>query len=253
MALNGTPPPGGVDRRRPYFFIHVMKTAGSSFRQHITDNFDAAATYPDPALGWDILALYGNIPHLLGMSAEEHRGIEVYAGHFPFVVTELLHRDLVTMTILREPVARTISYLKHAKRSEERHHDRVLEDIYEDLHVFPGLVWNHQSKIFSMTADDPLQQITDVIEVDDRRLALAKENLEKVDVVGVTEQYGEFLGEVEHRFGWTIAPHANRNVGQSDAVPDSLRRQIAEDNEADLELYEFACELRRRRGAPGGR
>jgi hypothetical protein len=243
---------GGVDRSRPYFFIHVMKTAGSSFQHHVTDNFPPEVRYPDPGMEWErFLAFYGYIQHLLRLTSEQHERIGIYGGHFPYVASELIGRDVVTMTILRDPVSRTISYLKHARRHEERLHDKTLEAIYEDMTTFPGYIWNHQAKVFAMTADDPLNQITDVIEIDDRRLAIAKQNLEKVDVVGLTDHFDEFLAELTDRFGWWITPHEARNVGAELPVAEDLRRQIVEDNAADVEFYEFARELHRRRLTAG--
>ena len=82
--------------------------------------------------------------------------------------------------------------------------------------------------------------------VDAARLAVAKENLAEVDIVGLTESYDDFLDEVEARFGWTVARDTRTNVTPASArrpVSQALRRRIAEDNATDVELYEHAKEL----------
>jgi hypothetical protein len=78
------------------------------------------------------------------------------------------------------------------------------------------------------------------LEVDERRLALAKDNLDHVDMVGVVERYDQFLRAVEARFGWSGDPSTRLRVGARGDVPDALRRKIEKDNEADLDFYEYA-------------
>jgi hypothetical protein len=43
------------DGARRYFFVHVMKTGGATFRRHIEDNFpEPGAVYPDPAVDTEL-------------------------------------------------------------------------------------------------------------------------------------------------------------------------------------------------------
>ncbi len=100
------------------------------------------------------IAGYVSVSRLLRLSPERRAAIRVYTGHFPFVASELLDLDLVTMTLLRDPVERTISVLKHFKRLSRRYHSHELDDIYEDPFVFAHFIENHQTRMFSVTADD---------------------------------------------------------------------------------------------------
>lgn len=238
--------PGHDDGAR-YFFVHVMKTSGSTFRQHLLRNFAPGEVYPDPAIDEDgSIRAYTSCEYLLGLPAARHRHIRAYSGHFPWVVTDLLGGDMVTMTMLREPVARTISFLKDCQRNNPQHLGRGLQEIYEDAVMFGGYVWNHQSKLFALAPDDVPLGYASIIEVDDRRLATAKENLERVDVVGLAEHHDEFLDEVRARCGWTMTKVPDLRVSPSVEVPRSLLRMIEAENRADLEFYEFARDLRRR-------
>ncbi len=55
-----------------------------------------------------------HIPHLLLERWKARRDeIRVVTGHFPLCVTELLDADFATFTVLRDPVERTLSYLRH--------------------------------------------------------------------------------------------------------------------------------------------
>ena len=84
---------------------------------------------------------------------------------------------------------------------------------------------------------------TGVIQVDEKRLAIAKENLSSVEVVGVTEHYDRFLRQLVDRYGWTIHSIAHRHAGEQDEISPEFRQRIAHDNLFDMELYEYAREL----------
>ena len=235
-----------------FFFVHVMRTGGTTFEQQLRRSFPRAAVYPDPDLdfpGGDIMH-HLEVSYLLGLPAARLDAIRLFYGHFPYVVTEMLGGDLTTVTVLRDPVARTISLLRVMREQREAWHDLTLEQIYDDANMFPRLVHNHQTKVYSITRDDRPRSYRDEIDVDDARLALAKRNLARVDVIGLTEQYGEFLERLHHRFGWQLSEQARLNAaGGAPEESGPLRSRIAADNAIDIEFYEYARELVRRRGA----
>jgi Sulfotransferase family len=231
---------------RRFFFVHIMKTGGATLRQHIYANFDTGAVFPVPSL--DDMDRAWLLDYLLQLPPDRRATIRGYMGHYPYVATQLLGEDLVTLSILRDPVERTISYLKHCKRYHHQHRDLSLDEIYDDPFHFACFVANHQTKVFSMTTEDRLESFMDVIAIDDRRLALAKDNLERVDVLGVHERYDEFVSELQERFEWRFDRAGNRRVSRERwNVSPALRRRIVSDNAADVELYEHALALQGRR------
>jgi Sulfotransferase family len=231
------------------FFIHVMKTAGGSLLQQIIANYREDEIYPRPANDVDILGANYEIGYLLSLPAERRNRIRIFTGHFPYATVEMLGIEVATITILRDPVARTISYLRHCKKRHSQHRQLRLEEIYEDPMFFPFFIHNHQAKQFALTAADNPQSYMDVLEVDESRLKLAKANLEKVDVIGLQESYDELLVELALRFGWNRAPVEDRNVGRRGKVSRSFKARIAEDNAMDMEFYEHAVQLVERRRA----
>jgi hypothetical protein len=240
--------PESTERR--YFFIHVMKTAGGTLRRQILANFEREQVYPMRELDPDMRDANYRLDYLTSLPPERRAAIRVYTGHFPFVAVELLRMDLTTITILRDPVERTLSYLRHCKQRHPQHHALSLEEIYEDPFFFPSFIQDHQVKLFALTADDDPESYMDVLDVDEQRLRLAQANLERVDAVGVQERFDDLLRELEERFGWRRASVRNKNVGSEDVgVSKALRRRIAEDNHADMEFYEYARALCRRRRA----
>jgi hypothetical protein len=119
----------------------------------------------------------------------------------------MLGIELTTMTVLRDPVERTLSYL-HGAASKR---DLSIEEVYEDPDHHARFVKDHQAKLFALTvADDPASYMH-MIELDAERLALAKANLERVDVLGMQDHFEQMLGELETRM---LTSHA-RNGSES--------------------------------------
>jgi hypothetical protein len=232
-----------------FFFVKVMKTGGGTFLQHILENFERDEVYPYARFDPDMQIANMAIDYLTGLPPERRARIRVYTGHFPYVAAELVGGDLVTVTILRDPIARTISYLKHCKRYHEQHRSLPLEEIYEDPFNFPTLIKNHQAKLFAMTPEDQPESYLDMIEIDDRRLEVAKENVERVDVLGLREHFPDLLEEMSRRYGWRFGNVDDRHVSAESKISDSFRRRIAEDNAADVDFYEHARQVWERRRA----
>jgi hypothetical protein len=260
-----------------FFFVHVMKTGGTSFVRHLRDNFEpdelevqgiAGETGKGRAIRPGDTVVYDSLSRLRDLPPERRRRIRAYAGHYPYCATELVDVD-VTMTILREPVARSVSMLRQLQRRDPPDQARPLEEIYDTAPGRWQRVQNYQSRQFALTFDDirasaelveayvpgggadALDRPAHVyLEVDDARLARAKENLARVHVLGLQERYDEFLDQLATRHGWHIPRRYRLQVATNadTDVPPSLRRKIVDDNAADIELYRWAVDELARRG-----
>jgi hypothetical protein len=99
-----------------------------------------------------------------------------------------------------------------------------------------------------MTEAGGLESYMDVIPLDERRFRVAAGNPEEVDVRGVHERHDDFLELLQHRFEWRFRRRGSWPVSEETwDVPSSFRRRIAEDNDADVALYEHARSLLSRR------
>lgn len=239
MVTTG-PSPTGDDRR--FFFVHVQKTAGTTLLIRLGEQFAAEEIYPDDTDGdkFGIMPQM-NVDHLLERWPERRRQARVIAGHFPLCTVDLLGEPFTTFTVLREPVERTLSYLRHHRKLTPADQHLSLEEVYEDPVRMSRLVHNHMVKMFGMTADEMTGWVMTGIDFTPAHLERAKERLGAVDVVGIQEDFDAFCAELEARFGWNLGPPVVANDTPHEPVSEAFRRRIAEDNAYDVELYEFAC------------
>ena len=140
-----------------FFFVHVMKTGGTSFVFQLLRNFAPDEVYPDVALDRRTptdAEPYASLTALEQLSPERRAAIRVYTGHFPLVAREQMGSDVVSLTLLRDPVDRAVSVLKHFKRLWPRYHELELDAVYDDELVFRHFVEHYQTRMFALTEAD---------------------------------------------------------------------------------------------------
>jgi Sulfotransferase family len=233
---------------RRFFFAHVQKTGGVSLYVRMLRQFGRSAVYPDPSDGDTV----EDAPQLMTdvlFDRWKARGdeIQVVVGHFPLCTAELLGGGFTTLTVLRHPVDRTLSYLRHHRNTTPDDSERSLEEIYEDPLRFDHFIQNHMVKMLSLRAEEMTDGMMTKIEFDRGRLRQAKRALRKIDEFGLQDELESFAQRLERRFLWELGPPVHENVTEPVAVPDSFRARIAEDNRLDVELYEYARKLLSRR------
>ena len=275
-----------------FLFIHVMKTGGTSFSEVLNANFTSDQRYPDAYITastgfFDRIEAYLHVPKFIADINALKDQLQIVLGHVPYAVRSLLEQNYIALTVLRDPVERTISYLKHCRQYHIEHMEQPLEKIYEDPWFHGSFIQDYQTKIFSMSPQEALSEerflpsstplpprrelrdvqslspevktlqttapgrfslewvaaSTGVISVDEGRLAIAKQNLSEIEVVGVTADYGHFLQKLVERYGWVITSEPHRHVGTEEAISTEFRKRIAVDNAFDMELYDFAKSL----------
>jgi hypothetical protein len=236
-----------------YFFVHLQKTAGTTLRQRLMHLLGEEAMYPSEydgdmvgeGLTYRVAELERRLPRRAAV-------VRVIFGHFPMCTMELLGGDFHTLTMLREPVERALSYLRHHREWTPADQHRSLEEIYEDP-VRHRLACNHMTTMFSLSLDEMDDGMLSEVELTPDHLARAKEALTSIEVVGVQERFEDFVVELNRCFGWELGDRprfANRT--QPVEVPPSFRARIIEDNRFDQELYDHALQLieHRRRARP---
>jgi hypothetical protein len=233
-----------IERR--FFFVHLQKTAGTRLTRRIRHHFPERAVYPLRTDG-DPIARVISVDHLLEVWAARGEEISVVTGHFPLCTTELLGGGFTTLTVLRHPLERTVSYLRHHRRRTRADAGLTLEAVYDDDFRFNALVHNHMTKMLSLAPEEMDDGALTRVEFTDERLERAKERLAGVDAVGLQEDFDGFCDQISDQFGWHLAdplPRANRPPIE---LSPGFRERILQDNAHDVELFEFARNLVARR------
>jgi Sulfotransferase family len=229
-----------------FFFVHVQKAAGTSLVFRLRRQFGRARIYPLPSDKGNVAAVIA-VEHLRERWQTHRDSLRVITGHFPLCTVELFDDDFTTVTVLREPVERTLSYLRHHQKLTPSDAARPLEEVYEDEFRFRGLIHNHMVKMFSLTLDEMTDGVLTPVEFTRERLERAKENLARVDAVGDSGSFDVFCAELERRFGWHLGESTHVNRTEPVDVSESFRARIADDNAMDVELYEYARAMIRSR------
>jgi hypothetical protein len=261
---------------RPVFFIHVLKTGGTTLVHQIRSNVPTEARYPFKGVDDNMVEAKLKTAVLLSQPLARLESVRAFHPHMPYCVAGVMPGDPATITIVREPVERVVSHLKRLAVRPEWRTDP--ETIYAD----PSMDWwlrDHQTRVFALSTEDcPLwdgyaQGLMSLgggeelphWPIDDARFEAARQNLATVDVIGLTEDFDGLFDTLERTWGWTIDRTRRRNestdvpvaerlrglpatprvpvVSKSTrdvVVSEALREQIATDNAHDLALYEFA-------------
>jgi hypothetical protein len=226
----------------------MQKTGGVSLYVRLWRYFGRDAVYPGPSDGspTDVAPqLFVRI--LLERWRERRDEIQVVTGHFPLCTIELLDADFTVFTVLRDPVERTLSYLRHHRATTPADSERSLEEIYSDPSRFRPFIENHMVKMLSLRAEEMDNGMMSVIDLDRGRLRRAKRALRRMAMVGIQEDLEDFAQRLQRTYGWDLGPPVHGNSTDHVEVSDSLRERIAEDNRLDMELYEYGRKLLRRR------
>jgi hypothetical protein len=244
-------------------FLHIPKTAGLNLRhvinwQYGLDSVCQAELLTDPAKGpyWRYLeegvplkgkGRPGHDPNQQARRAirqfcQDRLGrVRVVMGHLFFGIHDTLPREATYVTILREPVERVLSVYyhrvhRHGLRLSLEHYVRTGRDFQID---------NAQTRaICGPLRDGDVRFVpctTDMLE-------RAKRNLrEHFSMVGVAERFDETYLLMARTYAWRPSGYhlynVNRRRPRGEKVPPGIRKQLAERNHYDAELYAFAQEL----------
>lgn len=226
-----------------FFFVHLQKTAGTALFRRLRHHFGTEAVYPRPDEQGTPEVVLG-VERLRARLAEEPGAFEVVTGHFPLAVVELLPPGCRTFTLLRDPVERTLSFLRHQREVDPRFAGSSLGAIYDDPVSTSGLLRNHQVKMLSMSPEEMTDGALSPIVVGAEHVERAKANLrDRIDVFGLQEEFEAFCEDLASTFGWDLGEPVFMNRTKPAPVDDGLRERIERDNHHDLELYGFARTL----------
>ncbi|HSK16946.1 MAG TPA: sulfotransferase family 2 domain-containing protein [Gaiellaceae bacterium] len=233
-AATGRLPAGsGEDRDAILVFLHIPKTAGSTLVSFLEREYGSGA----------VLDLYDSTfgDEATSLTPERLRRTRVVVGHFYFGVHEHLPRPCRYLTFLRDPVDRVVSHYRFVQRQPEHY----LHETASTLSL--------SEYVRSCGTAEPNNDQTRLLA--GRKLAsgdggssramlpVAKRNLDRHAVVGLTEAFDASLLLMRRVFGWSRPFYVSRNIGDRREVVDpDTRGLILSHNELDAELYRYGRE-----------
>ncbi len=207
---------------------------------------------------------------LLSAPPEVLSRLAVVAGHIPFEALELIPQVGSTATVLRDPVARTLSHYRELSRSRQEHGGLTLDEfLHSDVYDVPS--GNYQARQLAHTVgvarsgvdfdpvlelearggsrDElyPLQSLFDSTPLafdEGELLRRATENLSSIDHVGVTDDLDRLAERLAPLFGAVSTSVPRLHVTPGGDAPEltaAQRRRIEERTAVDRELYEVAA------------
>jgi hypothetical protein len=237
----------GEQRVRPgdtVIFLHIPKTAGSTLYEILDHSFRL-----DEILTFDGYNHSQEITEFIRAPETERGRYQLIKGHMFFGLHRHVPGRCVYFTMLRDPMARLVSFFKHASREPKHYLHGLINQEAADLKTLLRMrasseLFNHQTR---MIAGGDWRDANR--RVDRSALDQAKRNLrDRFDVVGVTEEFDASLLLLRQRIRRTVPVYLKRNVAPkcarlNQAIDGETRKLLREANLLDLELHRFAREL----------
>lgn len=210
--------------KHPILFIHIPKTAGTSFRLGVEQSLGREAIIydygPTSTETSDLVQslLYGKEQDFWRFyDACFDAGIKFVGGHFNIRRFTSGFQVANTVTFVRDPLQRMLSEFKHFVR----HYG--YEGSFEEFYSRP-VMQNRLSKI------------------------LGSVPFESIGIIGLSERYDESLELINDKFGLSIPVREDNrsNVFADNPVFDISKadeKKLKRLNQADLELYRECVEL----------
>lgn len=190
--------------------------------------------------------------------------------HMPAWVAFQQYPTVPSITVLREPVGRTVSHLRQMRTFLHQTGEqlRSLEELFDDPTYFDRLS-NYQTHVLSLSRDGHGPEVAledrDKLDPEEVRpmvlsyfavslpvvepasrdsLAKAKESLNNFTLVGTTDRLVAFEKRVADLLEVPSRPIQRMNEATDNSKPSAaLLRRIEEANRLDRELYEAALAL----------
>jgi hypothetical protein len=214
-----------------HLFLHVPKTAGSSIRTLLKQNYA-----PDT-----MIAFSGDLKPLEWYRAappDFRAGHALVHGHFPYGLHEGVP-EYTYFTFLRDPVDRHFSDYHFLKRYEPHPMHAAIAsgeiglddwaDIFRRLPMYANMTAGYLS-------GEGAERHPDRASLERARFNVRRD----FTFCGLTERFDESVLILARRLGWRSIFYLTKNVSADRTVPGDLRERTRAHLSLDYELYEFA-------------
>ena len=218
-------------------FIHLMKTGGTTLFQLIQRHYPEEKTFH-----YVPLKDGQKLQDLEQMERSQKDQLKFIHGHAKFGFHEHLKQPARYITMLREPVSRVISlyYFTHQNPKRDMPADKWCPTLSSYLDTQLKGFNNTQTRAIAgpLAAQVPFGKETPEM------LEMAKQNLDKFLMVGVTERFDESVIVLKHALDLKHILYSRVNENSQKPKIDSIDvadiERIKEYNSLDQQLYAYA-------------
>lgn len=246
----GEQPPAAI-------FLHIPKTAGTTLLDILDRQYPPEAIH---SFGGDA---HASVAQFKALDEQSRAQVRLLRGHMAYGLHEYLPQPAVYFTILRDPVARVISYYNYILRTPPHYlyetvtnNNMSLQDLLES--ELPLMMNDGQVRLIAGVWGEPAfgQVTTGMLET-------AKKNLtDSFIVVGLTEQFDKTLYLLKENLNWSqpityrqlnVAPQAAEENQIPPATASAATIKLVKRlNQHDTALYAYAQELFKQQCAQQG-
>ncbi len=217
----------------PLVFIHIPKTAGTSFKHRLL------AEYGSSGVGM----VYRVEDRSAALKATLNQDVKAVSGHFGMGELETAidkSRPIRLYTLVREPVAQTVSHFLHRNRDRElTERNEVFERFEEFLLRPPGC--NVQSLLLSGIQRPEWEHASN-----EKVWQGVLDRWDRFELIGTTENYEKSLAIVRAQMSWPKRKIEHRNpVRQREwaaELSENFKSKILEANVLDAALHARAAQ-----------
>lgn len=236
-----------IEEKQPgaVYFLHIEKTAGTSVHKFLLDRLAKTDLCPARL-----------IDDLEGRSADSLRPYRVFSGHFTGGLADFLGLRLKTVTLLRDPVQRSISQYAHIRRDPLAEHHELAQGLsLKEFCLHPAtrpLIQDYQARCLAGEAQDvPFRQVVRAKMPGsdferEQLLARARARLADCAAVGVTEHLTAtlevFCAALELEWSGT-APYENPSYNRPKTIDRETLSIIRELTQCDAILHKEATRM----------
>ena len=224
-----------------FFFIHIPKTAGTSFGDMLLNVFPEDQIFANRHDKKDNNTFFPSHNDYLLLPQEKLESVRLLVGHVPFAIGEILPRTFHRLTFLRNPRDRVISHLAFAHEHFPVVKGQSIEQLFHQ--VKRGQLTNAQVVYFADSDPYDLQYFKRQAPIDEQAVRQAVLNIHKCEFVGIVEEFETAVRVIEAMFGWKLGQIPFKNKSSTRAkvnIPQHILDEIDEITRLDQIVYEAA-------------
>lgn len=219
-----------------YYFLHIPKTAGTSFRFSLYTYFSPNIVYPNTVeyylknkskyISWN--------EFVKTKSHEFPDTMKLLIGHFGLNPLDYYQHNLPkSLCFFRDPLKRVMSTIVYHQQKNRRFANMTIEEILDK----------------QLTREAALQSIHLGYDLQKDNWQQVIANLSKLEFVGISEHFEQSIKLCNRTFNWHLKPVKPRNVGSytPSMFSDEQISRIKEITKTDRRLYDRAIEIFDRR------